>query len=154
MISYEYMISLGLAYFFFHRPFFCRFYFPFLCLAFSFLWICFKSSTPSVTCSPFDMHFQSFHLPVSTPLLFSLHLFLLLYFFLKLFYQCSALASTPVLPLLLALTLPVLLFLPLPFVLVMSLSWCLPCFAPVFPHPYRYYWLFSLPLTCFLPFFT
>ena len=98
--------------------------------------------------------FQSSHLPISILLLFSLHLFLLLYFFLNLFYRCSALGSTSVLPLLLALTLPVLLFLPLPFVLVMSLSWCLPCFAPVFPHPYRYYWLFSLPLTCFLPFFT
>ena len=30
---YEYMISLSLAHCFFHRPFFCQFYFPFSCLA-------------------------------------------------------------------------------------------------------------------------
>ena len=82
----------------------------------------------------------------------SFHLFLPLYFFEDLLYHCSALANTLVLPLLLPLTLPMPLLLPLPFILVMSLSWCVPCFALVFPHPYHCYCFFSLPLTWFLPF--
>ena len=77
----------------------------------------------------------------------SFHLFLPLYFFENLLYHCSALATTLVLPLLLPLTLPMPLLLALPIILVTSLSWCRPCFALVFPHPYHCYCFFSLPLT-------
>ena len=127
MISYEYMISLGLAHCFFHRPFFANFISLFRVLPFSFLCLCFKSSILSVNCCHFDIYFslfssQSSDLPISIPLPFSFHLFLPLYFFLNLLYHCSALASTPVLPLLLALTLSMPLFLPFSFFLVTSLS--------------------------------
>ena len=100
----------------------------------------------------FQFFSQSSHLSISIPLPFSFHLFLSLYLFLNLLYHCSGLATTPVLPLLLALTFALILalvFFPSYAIVLMS-----PLFCSCFPSPVPLSLLFFIAFNLFFALFT